>query len=116
MAKFTWTAQDGQNKAQKGEMSAASREEVFTALARKGYHTIAVEEKTGLQLGKKRQKKLPKKTLLSLPASSQPFSTPVFRLFKALISCQSRLKTNPLAQLSARSRPTLQPAPRFPMR
>lgn len=64
MAKFTWTAQDGQNKAQKGEMSAASREEVFTALARKGYHTIAVEEKTGLQLGKKRAKKITEKDLV----------------------------------------------------
>lgn len=64
MAKFTWTAQDGQNKAQKGEMSAASREEVFTALARKGYHTIAVEEKTGLQFGKKRAKKITEKDLV----------------------------------------------------
>lgn len=64
MAKFTWTAQDGQNKAQKGEMSAASREDVFTALARKGYHTIAVEEKTGFALGKKRAKKITEKDLV----------------------------------------------------
>jgi len=64
MAKFTWTAQDGQNKAQKGEMSAASREEVFAALARKGYHTIAVEDAKPTLFGKKRKQKITEKDLV----------------------------------------------------
>lgn len=62
--KFTWTAQDGQGKKQSGTQSAASREEVFTSLARKGYTSIAVEEAKGALFGKSRKQKITEKDLV----------------------------------------------------
>lgn len=61
--KFTWTAQDSQGKTQKGETTAASREEAFASLARKGYQGISLNEKIG-GLTKQRRKKITEKDVV----------------------------------------------------
>ncbi len=101
MAKFTWTAQDGQNKAQKGEMNAESREGggVFTALARKATTPLRFEEKSGFALGKKRAKKITKKDLVVFTRQFATFSTPVFRLFRGWKSCRNRLENKSLGAI-----------------
>ncbi|HMK42727.1 MAG TPA: type II secretion system F family protein, partial [Dissulfurispiraceae bacterium] len=62
--KFVWTAQDAANTQQKGEVSAASREEAFSSLARKGYTNISLQEKKAGAFAKQRSKRITEKDIV----------------------------------------------------
>ncbi len=62
--KFTWTAQDGSGKQQKGELSAETRDEAFNSLARKGYISISVTERKAGLMGKQKRQKITEKDIV----------------------------------------------------